>query len=212
MEMNFMCGCGAQICVTLANEEEQHDQRALGFLVGEQGWVLNEPHVDDKGRASFFASCSVECHNRRFRERADDASRERHSWWTKCHKFAGEPPPCTCKEAAREDGLLMKVRVPGCPWEIWMDGWRAAHNDITRKLFERWQLVAPGTLVEHHDHYRTTGVTLRRGRVAGPAKLIEHSWGFSSAVIPVEGWRGHPRLEDLVLVVEDSAMAPTSTS
>lgn len=168
-------------------EVNQAEQRLLSL-----GWVT-ERLTDNDGRPHIFAHCSVGCHNKKMRE--DKSQRRKDWWWTKCRKFYGTPPTCTCRLVEDTRGVLEPERDANCDWHNWEDKYQRAHDAYERELFEHWKDIPIGTIVV----MRKDG---RAGRVSAPPKILKWSFGHgSNCLVPVEGWAPHPHARDLELPV-----------
>lgn len=164
----------------------------------DNGWVCGPRLVDKDGKEHVNTACSKRCYNRRVRD-LFERHESRVRWWKHTRGFEGEPPVCTCT-LTEDNGLLIEKRDPTCQWHAWAEQWRRDSNERQERLFEKWRDVPVGTLVyEEHNVSRGRG----QGRTAGPAKIVEWTFGgYKSAMVPVEGWRPYPRLQDLTIVEE----------
>lgn len=192
---NYQCGCYKRVSFDIEVGDHAHQMNLARDKLRESGWAIGTIDTDKDGDESFFAYCSVKCHNDYVQHLFE---RHNHDHWWNMHgekDGPGPKPKCTCMLETLNDGRLTECRHPTCPWHTWLDERRDRRNAEARSLFEQWKNVPIGTTVtERNNVNKGRG----EGRTTGPAEIFEFSFGgHVSAIVPWDQPGIHPSLRDL---------------
>lgn len=194
---NFQCGCHCfgHIFINVQAGDHAHQIEQVRKELLARNWVIGKDDVDKDGKVSFFAYCSLKCHND-YVQHLFERNNAEH-WWNMYGEKdgPGQKPKCTCMLETLTDGRFVECRHPSCPWHTWLNERRVRRNAEARALYDQWKDVPVGTPVFESDN-----VNKGRGHgcTTGPAKIIEYSFGGAiSAVIPWDQNGIHPLLRDL---------------
>lgn len=178
---HFTCGCGKALEMELSTRDDSSAVAERRKRIAAAGWVV----VTDTGQLA-DVTCSVECRNRGMRESFANRERLNRFWWKEGHGFTGEPPPCTCTLALREDGLLFEQRTPDCPMDSWFDDWTRRLQEQEQLLYQSWLNVPVGTAVVEEFRPTTEGRLQRKfGQIVSPPVFVETTnscWTFINIV------------------------------